>query len=129
MKKDAAFLLLRVSLGIVFLAFGIGKLENDIWAQTMRAMAFFLNLPWNVSVSVLIVGLLEIITGAALISGLFSRFFASLASLQLIGILVLLKFQEIRDVGLLGAAIFLAFTEYNVWGVDWFLTKRKERAL
>lgn len=33
MKNKLAFLIIRVSLGIVFLIFGIGKFKNDIWAE------------------------------------------------------------------------------------------------
>ncbi len=108
MKNKIAFLILRLTLGIVFLIFGIGKFANDGWAQTIRSMDFFLKLPWDVDLSVFLIGIMEVSTGIALITGLFTRFFALLAALQLCMILILLKFEEIRDIGLLGAAIFTA---------------------
>ena len=108
MKNKIAFLILRLTLGIVFLIFGIGKFANDGWAQTIRSMDFFLKLPWDVDLSVFLIGIMEVSTGIALITGLFTRFFALLAALQLCMILILLKFEEIRDIGLLGVAIFTA---------------------
>lgn len=108
MKNRFAFLILRLSLGLVFLIFGIGKFRNDAWAQTIRNMDFFLRLPWDIGVSVFLIGLTETVTGLALITGLLTRFFAVMAALQLSAILVLLNFQETRDIGLLGAAIYIA---------------------
>ncbi|MDD4909690.1 MAG: DoxX family protein [Candidatus Omnitrophica bacterium] len=107
MRAKIAYFILRTGLGVVFLIFGIGKFRGDIWAQTMVAMDFFRNLPWSAAVSVTAVGALETVTGICLIIGLFTRFFALLAALQLTAILILLKFQEIRDVGLLGAALYI----------------------
>lgn len=78
--------MIRVSLGLVFLLFGIGKLRGDVWAQTIRSMDFFLKLPWSVETSVMLIGSIEIVTGAALILGLCTRFFAACAAAQLLGI-------------------------------------------
>ncbi len=115
---------MRVCLGIVFLFFGIGKFNNDIWAETIRAMDFFIKLPWDVNISVYLIGALEILTGAALVSGLFARFFAGIASIQLMAILILLKFQEIRDIGLFGAALYMAITKHECWSVNSFFKKK-----
>lgn len=125
MKRSIAFFFLRVGLGIVFLLFGIGKFQNDIWAQTIRTMNFFLRLPWDVGISVILVGMIEIAIGVALIIGLFTRFFAGLAVVQLTGILVLLKFEEIRDIGLLGAAVYIALVKDESLGIGWFWRKEK----
>ena len=103
-----AFLILRVSVGVVFLIFGIGKFRNDIWAQTIKTMDFMLKLPWDVSLTVFLIGILETVTGGALILGLFPRIFSSLAAAELFGILALLNFQEVRDIGLLGAAVYMS---------------------
>jgi uncharacterized membrane protein YphA (DoxX/SURF4 family) len=116
---------MRVGLGIVFLLFGIGKFRNDIWAETIRAMDFFTRLPWNINVSIILIGIIEILTGIALIIGLFTRFFAAIAAVQLIGILFLLKFEEIRDIGLLAMAIYIAVIKEDSFGLGWFLKKRK----
>jgi len=127
MKNKFSFLILRVCLGIVFVLFGIGKFQNDIWAQTIKTMDFFLKLPWDVNISVSLIGVSEVLTGAGLILGLFTRFFASIAALQLIGILILLKFGEIRDIGLLGAAIYTAIAEEDLFGIDGFLLKQRRK--
>jgi uncharacterized membrane protein YphA (DoxX/SURF4 family) len=112
-----AVLLLRVSLGTVFLIFGIGKFQNDIWAQTIRNMDIFRGLPWSLDLTVLMIGVVETITGAGLIAGIFTRFFAALAAAQLTGIIILLKFEETRDIGLLGAALYLAMAGMETWGL------------
>lgn len=126
MKNKFTFLIIRISLGIVFLVFGIGKFKNDIWAETIKTMDFFLRLPWDVNISVVLIGVTEILTGIALIVGLFTRFFATLATAQLIGILILLKFQETRDIGLLGMAIYIAIADNDSFGVDNLWKKHKE---
>ncbi|MDD4956471.1 MAG: DoxX family protein [Candidatus Omnitrophica bacterium] len=109
MRERIPYLILRISLGVVFLVFGIGKFQDDHWARTIRTMEPFISMPWDVSVSVLVIGFMELITGAALILGTLTRLFAVLAGLQLVAILILLGFQETRDIGLLGAAFYLAF--------------------
>ncbi|MGE5280415.1 MAG: DoxX family protein [Deltaproteobacteria bacterium] len=102
------FLIPRVSLGVVFLIFGIGKFRDDLWAQTIRSMDFFGHLPWPVQVSVVAIGILETVTGALLVLGCLTRVAAGLAAMELCGILFLLNFQEVRDIGLLGMAVYLA---------------------
>ena len=124
-KKNIAFLILRISLGVVFLLFGIGKFQNDIWAQTIKTMEFFVKLPWDVNISVILIGTMETITGLALITGLFTRFFAGLAALQLICILILLKFEETRDIGLLGAAIYITIDKNNPFSLDSLLRNKR----
>ena len=128
MKNKVAFLILRISIGMVFLIFGIGKFKNDIWVETIKAMDFFLKLPWNVNISVYLIGGLEILTGVSLVLGLFTRFFAVCAVAQLSGILILLKFGETRDIGLLAAALYIAVTGNETWGIDLLWKKRKRSA-
>ena len=125
MLQKIAFLIMRVSIGLVFLLFGIGKLNNDIWAQTIKTMDIFVHLPWDVNYTVILIGISEIITGVCLISGLFTRIFAAIAALQLAMILVLLKFEETRDFGLLGAAVYMSLVKNESWGVDWYIGKVK----
>lgn len=110
--------ILRIGLGIVFLIFGIGKFTGDIWAETIKAMPIFNSIPININTIVIIIGIMEVLTGLCLILGLFTRFFASLASLQLIMILILLKFGEVRDIGLLAAALSLAISGSRFLSID-----------
>ena len=121
------YLFLRVSLGVVFVIFGLGKFQNDIWAQTIKAMDIFMKLPWNVNLSVFLIGTVETLTGVALIIGLFPRIFAAIAALQLTGILILLKFGEVRDIGLLGMAIYMALSNNDSFSVCSFWKKRKDK--
>ncbi len=111
MKEKIIFSILRISLGVVFLVFGIGKFTGDYWARSMEAMTIVQAMPWNPQYSVWAFGAIEILTATFLILGFFVRFVAVLAGLQLLSILIVLQFQEIRDIGLLGAAIFLTFYE------------------
>ncbi len=117
MKNQIAFTILRVSLGAVFLLFGIGKFQDDVWAQTIRNMDVFQSLPWNIDLTVLMIGTSEVVVGTALILGIFTRMFAAAAALQLTSILFLLQFQETRDFGLLGAAVYMALVKQESFGL------------
>lgn len=121
MRKRIAYFLARISVGLVFLLFGMGKFQNDIWAQTIKNMAFFKAFPWDPNLSVFLIGVVEIVTATALIFGLFTRFFAGLAALQLAAILILLQFQQIRDIGLLGICLFLMLTKDKSFSLGNFL--------
>lgn len=125
MKDKTAFLILRFSLGAVFILFGIGKLQGDVWAQTIKSMAVFQDLPWSVDHTVMFIGLMEILTGAGLIAGLRTRFFAVLAAIQLTAILFLLNFQETRDIGLWGAAVFMALVKEDFLSLDRWISKKE----
>jgi uncharacterized membrane protein YphA (DoxX/SURF4 family) len=125
MRNRIALLLLRGSLGVVFLLFGIGKLNNDLWAQTMRSMDSFKGLPWDIQASIIIVGVIEIITGAFLILGFYTRYIAGVAAVLLIAIVWLLQFQELRDWGLLGIALYLTLIKEQTWGIDWLVQNQK----
>lgn len=130
MKPKIGLLILRLGMGGVFLVFGIGKFQDDIWAQTIKSMSFFNQLPWSTGLSVIAIGSLEIITAVLLILGLFTRLAAWLAVAQISGILWLLNFQETRDFGLLAAALYLGLCSNRAWGVDWLLyRKNKSRVL
>jgi uncharacterized membrane protein YphA (DoxX/SURF4 family) len=119
--NSLSFLILRLGLGVVFLVFGIGKFQADQWVQTIHSMEFFSHFPWSVDTSVVLIGAFEIITGLALILGFFCRFFALMASCQLVLILVLLSMvgiQEIRNIGLLAGAIALFLTQEDFLSLD-----------
>lgn len=123
MIEKITFLIMRISLGVVFLLFGIGKFQNDVWAHTMRHMDFFLKIPLSVDISIVLIGASEIVIGACLITGVFRRFFAGLAAIELLGILVLLNFGEIRDIGLLGLALYLAVAKNDFFSLPSFWKK------
>jgi uncharacterized membrane protein YphA (DoxX/SURF4 family) len=127
MKEKLGSTLLRIGLGTVFLLFGIGKFQNDYWARTMASMPFFEKLPWSTDISVLIAGCMEVLTGGCLVLGLWTRVFASLAAAQLVTILVLVQFQETRDIGLLGAALFMALAPDRSFGLLYFFNRTKNQ--
>jgi uncharacterized membrane protein YphA (DoxX/SURF4 family) len=112
---------LRAGVGAVFLLFGIGKFLGDGWADTMRSMEFFKTLPWSVDVSISISGFLEIATGAGLVLGAWTSFWALAAAAQLIAILWLLAglgIHEWRDIGLLAACLALFFRQEDFFSFD-----------
>lgn len=113
-KKEFSFFLLRISLGVVFIIFGIGKFTNDFWAETMRNIPLLQMMPISMDALVIIDGTLEILTGLLLVLGLFTRIVSLVASLQLMAVLFFLKFQETRDIVLLAAslAIFLSGSKF-----------------
>jgi uncharacterized membrane protein YphA (DoxX/SURF4 family) len=112
---------------VVFLIFGIGKFRNDIWAQTIRGMDIFQALPWDPNLSVAAIGVLEVAVAVGLILGLFTRVCAALAAVQLLGILILLEFQQVRDIGLLAAAVQLALTGDDAPGLGRILRRGRKR--
>lgn len=117
-------LILRVSLGVVFLIFGVGKFQHDYWARTIESMDVFQRLAWSPQLSVKLIGGLEVATGLALILGLGTRLVSGLAALQLLAILILLQFQEIRDIALLAQAIYLMINKEAAFGIDWFRRRK-----
>jgi len=128
-KNKIAFFVLRFGIGLVFLIFGIGKLQNDYWARTMATMSFFKGLPWPVGVSVNAVGVIEIAVGVGLMAGVLRRACAVVAACMLTGILVLFEFQEIRDIGLLAAAVYMSLVHDDSWGIDWFFCNKKRKTI
>ena len=125
MKKPVSSFILRIGLGLIFLFFGIGKFQNDIWAETMKNMPIFSLIPLNINTIVTIDGVIEVLTGIFLILGIFTRMTALIASLQLAAILFLLKFEETRDIGLLAMAISLTITGSNFLSIDNLINKDK----
>lgn len=65
-----------------------------------------------------LIGITETLTGAALIIGLFTRFF-------LTGILILLRFEETRDIGLLRMATYMTIVNNDFFAIDWLWRKSK----
>ncbi len=102
--------LLRVGIGITFLLIGIDQFLHPQrwygylapWAETLLAVTpekfFFYNAVFDAALGVL------------LIVGIFTRLFALVAALHLVGVLANIGYSEIaaRDIGLLFAALALA---------------------
>lgn len=117
-KFFLASFFVRLGLGSVFLIFGLGKFFGDIWAVTIPSLPVIRSLPVAGETVVLIVGIVEVLIGLLLIVGFWTRWVALIASLELVMILLLLRFQEVRDVGLLLCALSLVFTGSNFLSLD-----------
>ena len=114
MRTSFPYHLLRISLAVVFLFFGIGKFQNDIWADTMRNMPIFHIFGTSPDLWIYAVGVIELIIAASFIFNRYTQFFAGFASLELLSILFLLHFGETRDIGLLGATLALFFWKNTI---------------
>ena len=126
LRHRVPFVIMRISTGIVFLLFGIGKFQNDIWAETMRSMSVFKALPPSAGFWIIAVGILELAVAAGLILGIFTRWAAGIAALQLIAILILLRFQQTRDFGLLGAALYMMFAGHDFAGLGMLVRRNRK---
>src|SRR3989338_6592120 len=101
--KDHGLLLARIGIGLVFILFGIGKLQGDVWAETMRQHPVMHMVPMPVDYQIYGIGLVEIIIGLCLLAGIYVRAVAMLAIAQLFVIFFIMGIHEIRDIGLIGA--------------------------
>ncbi|MDO8628367.1 MAG: DoxX family membrane protein [Nanoarchaeota archaeon] len=117
-KAFLSSFLLRLGLGVVFLIFGVGKFRGDIWAQTIPNLPFVQSLPFSSDVVVIIIGVVEVLIGLFLLFGLFTRWVALVASIELIMIMILLKFGEVRDMGLLAGSLSLVLTGSSFLSLD-----------
>src|SRR3989344_4080359 len=118
MTMGLSSFLLRLGLGVVFLGFGIGKFTGDIWAESMRQMVLVQKFPGGADLAILVVGGIEVVIALLLVLGLFARVVAAVAALELVVILVLLRFGEGRDVGLLAGALSLVLTGSTFLSLD-----------
>ena len=113
--KRHQYLILRLGLGIVFLIFSIGKFRNDIWVQTIKSLPILQSLiPFSLDTLVILIGISEVIIALLLILGFFTRVAAFFALVELVIIFFLLKFQEVREIGLIAMALVLLL-ERSEW--------------
>jgi len=109
---------IRLGLGTVFLIFGVGKFMGDIWVVAIPSLPFISSLPIPGDVVVIVIGVTEVLIGLLLVLGLWTRWVALAASLELLMILFLLNFQEVRDIGLLLCAVGLVFADSSFLSLD-----------
>lgn len=113
MKNERGVMLLRASLGSVFLWFGIDKLINSgywfMWTpQYLQGIMEALLGQQGMMVFIKSLGVLEMLIGAALVFGAYVKLASLLASAFLLLTIVSLGvFPVIRDVGLLGVSLYL----------------------
>lgn len=108
-------LILRLSLAIVFLWFGIDKFFHPgYWFDTWIPQ-FIINLCTilNISANSLIysIGVIELLIGISFVSNMFVDFFALIAVVFLIGVSLFYGFNEVlvRDIGIMGGLLALMF--------------------
>ncbi len=120
-------LILRVSLALVFLWFGINQLY-DPFAWTGLVPQFFTQFILAKSL-VIANGCVEIILSLFLISGTYTRIVSILLGLHLLGIAVSLGYSAIavRDFGLSLATLSIAFFEPDRFTVDGRSKKHNEK--
>ncbi len=108
-------LLLRVSLALVFLWFGIDKFFHPTyWLQAWIPQSIInLGALMHISGSAIVYsfGVVELLIGISLASNMFIGFFGSIGVLFLITIPLFYGFNEVlvRDVGLIGGLLALVF--------------------
>ena len=108
-------LILRSSLAIVFLWFGVDKFFHPVYWINAWLPPFLINLGayFHISANAIVygVGVVELLIGISLVSNMFVGFFALVAAVLLTTISLFYGFNEVlvRDVGLIGALLALVF--------------------
>lgn len=130
MKQVWGATILRLVLGVVFLAHGMDKMKMGLgnvaaWFESIHLPGF----------AAYLVGPIELIGGLLLIVGLFTRYVSAVLAVVMLGAIFtaklsagLLNGYEL-DLALLSMAIFFVLADTAGWSVDRWLSGRKsERA-
>lgn len=108
-------LILRLSLAIVFLWFGIDKFFHPAYWANAWMPDFVINFGayFHISVNALVysIGIIELLVGISLVSNMFIDFFALIAIVLLVSISIFYGFNEVlvRDIGIIGGLLALIF--------------------
>ena len=108
-------LILRLSLALVFLWFGVDKFFHPVYWLNAWTPNFLINFVMALHISanslVYSIGVVELLVGISLVSNMFVDLFALVAAVFLIVISLFYGFNEIlvRDVGLIGGLLALVF--------------------
>ena len=130
LPKSWSTLILRLGIGIVFLFFGVDKfIHPEVWINWVspRLLYYF---PFPQEVFIYLDGGLEAIIGVMLILGFYTRIFALIASLLIVGILATVGITDVtlRDVAILAGALSLVLTGSDKLSVDnKFMPQSKKR--
>ena len=117
--KEYAPIVLRISLGIVFLWFGFTNIFNHE-SLIGYLPEFFYSLGISLQTILLFNGIFEIIFGTLLIIGLFTRVVAFILFLHLLSITFSLGYNDvaIRDFGLALASLSISLYGADKWCLD-----------
>ena len=122
-------IVLRATLGAVFLLFGIDKFRHpDRWVYWVPQWVGDYIDP---STFIFLGGIFETLIAVLLISGLFTRLAALASALFFISVLVFIGADDTttRDIGLLGEALALILSGGGKWSLDgrlWASPKREK---
>lgn len=121
---DAAPLIARVGLALVFLYFGLSQLRDpSSFVGWLPPEVGAIPLP---SVTIILLnGALEVFFGTLLLLGIYTRLSAAILGVHLLGIAVSMGFTQtsVRDFGLSIATIAIAFYGPDTYSVDWRFRK------
>lgn len=120
-------IILRISLAIVFLYFGVMQLKDpSSWSGFVPDFVQFSFLSANNIV--VFNGFMEVVLGTFLLVGLYVRFASIIMSLHLFGIAFSIGFSPlgVRDFGLAFATLALFFFGEDRYSVDYKFTKKSE---
>jgi uncharacterized membrane protein YphA (DoxX/SURF4 family) len=108
--KDNAPAVLRISLSLVFLWFGLTNLFNPEALVGYLSPAIRNIIPFAPTTFMILTGIFEVVFGILLLLGLFTRLAALLFTIHVLGIAISLGYNDIaiRDIGL-AAAVFAVF--------------------
>ena len=117
--KEYAPIVLRISLSLVFLWFGLtGVFNTEQFIGYVPEFAY--SLPISVESIVILNGIFEIVLGTLLIIGLFTRIVAFILFLHTLIIMFLLGYNDVavRDFGIAFATLAIAFNGADNWSLD-----------
>jgi len=119
-NKNYATVIIRISLALVLLWFGIDEIVNpENWFGYVPTGLSPI-LPFSLNTFITLNGIFEIIIGLLLLIGLYTRIIAFIAALNLSFITIAVGYNEIgvRDFGLTMMAISLIFSGAGVLSLD-----------
>jgi len=119
-NKNYATVVIRISLALVLLWFGIDEIINpENWFGYVPSWISYI-LPFSLETFIFLNGIFEIIIGLLLLIGLYTRIIAFIAALHLLSITIAVGYNEIgvRDFGLTMMAISLIFSGAGVLSLD-----------
>ena len=114
-------LILRITLGFVFLYSGFGKLTNPNHPSILvvRSMSF---IPFDPQFFVFLQGLVETVLAILLIIGFYTSIIGSITAILVLLGIALFDFNFVwKDVALFGSAITLAIQGSSIMSIDHYL--------
>ena len=119
-NKDYSIPIIRISLALVLLWFGIDEIINpENWFGYIPSWLTSI-LPLDIGTFIIMNGIFEIIVGFLLLIGLHTRIIAFIAALHLLSITIAVGYNDIavRDFGLTLMAVSLIFSGAGIFSLD-----------